>query len=309
MPLDMEWAIGGNRRMSVKKDFLQEIPVFFRIMVGVVGNALLYGYGRNNLADKDAYTLNVYTGFLGVMATVLLLDAWYQHRENMRDRMQQQLQLLQEVNSPNNSTAIDAIHKMDQMGWLNGANGLLTGQTFADVNWENADLTFANLENLGLASSRLAGANLTSANLNGVKMIRVNLEQANLTFASMENSRLTSVSFSRSDLIGTSLIDAKLREANFANAKCWGVRFQNADLANANFRGANLDGAKLENAILAGADLEGASLKMAELAGACLHTANLKHTVFDENTTLPNGEKWTTETDMTRFTNPESSDS
>jgi hypothetical protein len=41
------------------------------------------------------------------------------------------------------------------------------------------------------------------------------------------------------------------------------------------------------------------------LSGANLQGADLTGAKFDENTTLPDGTKWTPDTDMTRFTDPE----
>ncbi len=58
-----------------------------------------------------------------------------------------------------------------------------------------------------------------------------------------------------------------------------------ANLEGANLNAANLKGARLQEANLEGADLEDAK--------------------FDENTTLPDKTKWTPDTDMECFTNPE----
>ena len=271
--------------------------------------AVLCELGRRYFADadRDGYLLNVYTEFLGVMATVLFLDVWYQHRDKIRGKQELKSRLLQDVISPINSTAIDAIHRIDQMGWLNDANGLLTGKTFFDVNWENADLTFANLENTGFANARLAGAKFTGANLNGVTIIEGNFEGANLWSATLDNSKLPRACLSGADLLMASLTNADLRQANFANATCVLANFQNANLGYATLEGVQLDSAKLDNTNLAGVDLEGASLKGASLEGACLHNANLKNVGMDENTTLPDGSMWTNETDMDQFTDPDRS--
>jgi len=66
--------------------------------------------------------------------------------------------------------------------------------------------------------------------------------------------------------------------------------------------------AELRQASLRGADLRGAQLSKARLQSAILYEANLQDDVltdaqFDEKTVLPNGERWTPETELARYTN------
>lgn len=89
------------------------------------------------------------------------------------------------------------------------------------------------------------------------------------------------------------------------------VNLSAADLIKADLRVSNLEGAYLVGAYLIKADLgftnlARACLEDADLAGACLEGANLMgarlgSTQFSEETTLPDGAKWTPDTDMTRF--------
>jgi uncharacterized protein YjbI with pentapeptide repeats len=71
----------------------------------------------------------------------------------------------------------------------------------------------------------------------------------------------------------------------------------------ANLQGANLFNANLERANLWKANLEGAILWRANLEGA-----NLIATRFDEEKILPDRSKWTPDTDMRRFIDPEHDD-
>jgi uncharacterized protein YjbI with pentapeptide repeats len=71
----------------------------------------------------------------------------------------------------------------------------------------------------------------------------------------------------------------------------------------ANLGEVNLGGANLQGASLFGAFLGGANLRRADLRGAVLKRANL-----DEFTILPDGTKWTPDTDMARFTDPDHPD-
>ena len=125
------------------------------------------------------------------------------------------------------------------------------------------------------------------------------------------------------DLLGADLEEADLREANLQGAYLWGANLDYAMLIRANlrdastcaygcgasFRGASLEEADLEGAHLQRANLQGADLSYANLQGADLSEANLRGTdlieaIFDEDTTLPDGKKWTPDTDMARFTDP-----
>lgn len=120
-----------------------------------------------------------------------------------------------------------------------------------------------------LYDGSLKGAGLFDANLEGI-----NLEGANLE--------------------GVHLSNANLQGANLKN-----VRLQEAILFRANLQGANLEGANLVNANLVNANLVDANLQRANLKGVALSEAPLI------GVTLPDETKWSEETDMGSFTNPE----
>jgi uncharacterized protein YjbI with pentapeptide repeats len=105
-----------------------------------------------------------------------------------------------------------------------------------------------------------------------------------------------------------SLQGAILFVANLQGAILFEANLQGADLFVANLQGAELLGANLQGAYLSGANLQGAYLVMANLQGAVLIGANLQGAKFDDNTTLPDDTRWTRDTDMARFTDPEHPD-
>ena len=104
------------------------------------------------------------------------------------------------------------------------------------------------------------------------------------------------------------LYDGSLRRAYLWCANLQGADLRGADLEQANLIRANLRGADLEWADLDGTDLRWANLAEANLAWINLRGANLRGAEFDEHTTLPNRTKWTPDTDMARFTNPDHPD-
>jgi uncharacterized protein YjbI with pentapeptide repeats len=106
------------------------------------------------------------------------------------------------------------------------------------------------------------------------------------------------------DLSGANLEGANLRRA-------WLLL---ADLEEANLKGANLGGAMLERAYLVKANLGKAILYYANLGKAILYYANLEGANLESaclegaelsvDSILPDGTKWTPDTDMARFTDP-----
>jgi len=99
------------------------------------------------------------------------------------------------------------------------------------------------------------------------------------------------------------LIMANLRGANLFRAN-----LQRANLSAANLQEAFLSWADLQGVSLEDAKLQEADLTMANLQGANLAGANLQNAKFDEYTTLPDGTKWTPDTETARFTDPDRPD-
>lgn len=97
-------------------------------------------------------------------------------------------------------------------------------------------------------------------------------------------------------LKGADLNGANLKRASFPQAYLKGADLMGANLEGANLHGVNLEGVNLIDANLEGAYLGGTNLKGAYLIGANLEEAQLGFA------TLPDGTKWTTDTDMSRFT-------
>jgi uncharacterized protein YjbI with pentapeptide repeats len=78
--------------------------------------------------------------------------------------------------------------------------------------------------------------------------------------------------------------------------------FMEAELARVSLSRAKLSGASLTEADLSWAYLRGANLEGADFLDANLFRAILDRAIFNEDTRLPDGTKWTPDTDMARFT-------
>jgi hypothetical protein len=100
-------------------------------------------------------------------------------------------------------------------------------------------------------------------------------------------------------MIGKDHVGAELAMVNLQGAFLGGANLQGAQLSGANLQGADLRWSNLQRAELAMANLQGAVLIKTNL-----QEADLEEATFDEQTTLPDGTHWTSDTDMTLFTNP-----
>lgn len=111
------------------------------------------------------------------------------------------------------------------------------------------------------------------------------------------------------------LVGANLQGARFTMGELQGIDFSTANLQEASFVWANLENSlfavtDLRQAKLQWANLKGANLWAAKLQGADLLRANLQEVKlidaqFDEDTVLPDSNKWGADTDMNRFTDPQ----
>ncbi len=125
-----------------------------------------------------------------------------------------------------------------------------------------------------------------------------------LKLVDLEGANLESANLECANLVGANLRDANLESANLVGANLESANLRDANLQGSNLRGTNLQGARLIEANLQEVNLGGANLESANLKNANLVGANLVDTKFDESTILPDGTKWTPDTDMGRFTDP-----
>lgn len=113
--------------------------------------------------------------------------------------------------------------------------------------FDGANLSKLDLNNVNFYDAYLIGVNFEGANLDGAILRRADLFQANLSEA-----KLNSANLSDAYLDGANLVNAELRNADLYN-----VDLSGADLSGANLSGADLTGAKLINTKMHGATLDG----------------------------------------------------
>lgn len=261
------------------RDTYEYLAGFSILIMGVVIGAVMF---------NDGYGTNVYTELLSVVATIAILDRRSERREQRRHERETKIQLIRAVAGTDNATSLKALREIEDRNWFQGAKGILQGAYLKNANLAGANLLRANLKGAYLMGATLTDANLWDANLADADLVEANLSGANLT-----NSNLECANLQVANLQGADLGIARLEGANLQVAN-----LQGADLRYANLGGANMQFANLEGAALEGVNLQGACLNGAHLQNAfvCVKTAR-----FSAETSLPNGEKWTADTDMTQF--------
>lgn len=244
------------------------------VVGGILIGLLFFPFLELFISDLSQLLIGLVPEAIGIGFTVFFLDRIYQKRETE----QLKRRLIGEAGSQSNDTAKSAVDWMRREGWLTGnKEELLKWSNLQNAKLGGVDLHGANLENANLRDSILEGANLSNANL----------KRANLHSAILEDS----------NLMETKLENANLRRAKLKNADLRGATLENADLSHANLKSTKLNHTSLKGANLFDTQLEGADLFRTNFEGAYL---------FDS--ILPDGTKWTPETDMSRFTDPEHPD-
>ncbi|HEX2619651.1 MAG TPA: pentapeptide repeat-containing protein [Phototrophicaceae bacterium] len=289
-------------------------------MVAVIASVVI---GRALFPGDASYWTNVYMTLIGVLITVLVLDRRAERRDRLREERELKTQLVRDASSIVNDVAVNAVHQMKKRGWLDGDKGLLAGVDLSRANLQGVDLTKANLQkanlnntNLSLADLRnvnLQGANLRNVNLQGADLSKLELQGLHLEDANLQEANLLEANLQEAYLGAADLQKANLQDANLQGANLRKANLQEAYLGLANLQRAILFRARLQNANLWRANLQEADLEHARLQGVDLSSASLLHAYLgedfnspelDKTTILPDGNFWTPETDLKKFTNP-----
>jgi hypothetical protein len=125
------------------------------------------------------------------------------------------------------------------------------------VDWSNCNLSGAKLEDAYLVGAQLGNVRLELSYLAG----------ANLTGASLEYASLDLADLARADLSHANLLGATMRGANLS-----GLRLVESNLAYANLSGANIEGADMTGAVLDNAIWTDERTCLPGSRGLCLFT-------------------------------------
>lgn len=183
----------------------------------------------------------------------------------MRTKMMTDAQLISELRTQANATVLEMLNILKERECLQ--NGTFVGADLSGIQMQNALVAMSNFERV-----RFCGGDLSHAYLGRCNLIQADFSATTMTYANLREAQMNKANFG----------GAILHEAHFADSTLWSADFSGASLQQANFWGANLKAAKLRDA-----DLSGATLTNAQ---------------FDIDTILPDGTRWSSEVDMSRFT-------
>lgn len=268
------------------------------------------------------------TEMAGAVITTILFTFIIGYVEQQSARNDLRQQLINEMASGDNSTALRAMVLLREEGWL--TDGSLADANLFGANLQNADLSGADLSGVDLRSADLSGASLRLANLDGADLRNAVLQEVNTRTAVdpdliiVEGGRdfledvpeiaddpagETVPSLARAGLLdtwryapSTSMAGVDLRGADLRNSDLSFADLRGANLLDADFGGANLYMANLRDAIV---DNEVAP---AEMTLERLAAMNAGLPIFSRDTLLPHGRKWSSRVDMLRFTDPANDD-
>jgi uncharacterized protein YjbI with pentapeptide repeats len=154
-------------------------------------------------------------------------------------------------------------------------NAILNRANLDDVWAEKAHFEHAQLQGASLQRAQLQGASLDGAQLQGASLFLTQLQGASLDGAQLQGAWLSHTQFQGASLGHTQLQGALLDLVQLQGTSLDGAQLQGASLVWAHLEGASLDGAQLQGASLDAANLQGASLDFAQLQGASLDGAQL----------------------------------
>jgi len=161
---------------------------------------------------------------------------------------------------------------------VNLKDAQLRDTNLSGANLEEANLSKANLSKANFSQARLDGANLSNAYLLQANLSEVNLSGLNLSLAKLDGVIMSGANLQGANLDRAFAIRANLRQANLSQANLSQADFKNADLSEANLTEANMQATFLEGANLGGTDLRQAKCQ----------EANLRLSIYDEQTRWDN---------------------
>ena len=163
-----------------------------------------------------------------------------------------------------------------------------------ETNFENLDLSGADLTGTNLCRARLDNVILKDAELNFAYLHSADLKNSDLSDltvgrADMTEADLTGATINGGDLTNTILYGANLTKVKAHNmvlegAKVREVNFTEADLTQANLSNLDLNGVNFSNAILKGTDFTGSNLSNALNLGTCKHDET---TLWPDSSSMP----------------------
>jgi pentapeptide repeat protein len=260
---------------------------FLYLLVAIALASLLFSaisHWLNGDAQWWGWADNAFQNFSMEMAGAIMTFGIFHFVIGVRNEKQR---LVQDVASQSNEIARAAIDALRLEGWLEGKEGMLRGINLEQANLQQADLKRANLQ-----KTKFGGRSVTEggANLQQADLMNADLGLADLMYANLQEAYFVGTDLQEAYLVGANLQGAYMRESNLQDAKLW-----NANLHATNLQDANLRNAKLERVQFDERTVLPDAQAVMDAQGDWQKDAYGNY-VFDKY--------WTSQTDMSRYTDP-----
>lgn len=230
-------ALEEKHTIQLKPQYVVHI---LAIISGIVSSIFVI-LGVHN--GEDFYA-NLATEFGSVSITIFVIDKLYQWRAEEQEKRQ----IIEQMGSPSNDFAIEAVRLITKNGWLQDGSLRKANFDLADLrkaylvraNFPGASFVNTHLENANLGDSHLEAADFTNARLTGAEFTYARLRAARLLGANSPNSIWVYADLEAADLSLVTFRQANLRYANFQKANLVGTNFEGAHLGGANFLNTDL---------------------------------------------------------------------
>lgn len=250
------------------------------LVISITGYIRVHAQFDLTLFLNDFYA-NTSTELGSIAITVIIIDKLARRRDRLEKQEEEFNKTVQKLKSSVNSLALEAMEELWTKGWL--TDGSLHGQDLSRADLRGADFGHADLTRVRFSDQRYGEAKFD------------------------ETTRLPDNTFWKADTDMSKFTDPK-HPYYWRGYTLWKTYKQNEDYRNSNLYGANLKHSTLYRVNFSGADMRYSNMQKANLSEANLMNAKLSNALFDENTILPDGKKWTPETDIQRYTDPEHPD-
>jgi len=254
--------------------------LFLSVLIGVAGYVHAHGDFDVSLFVADYYA-NISTELGSIAITIILVDQFVRRRDRKEHLKEQFEQALLKLKSGANVLALEALEEMWVHGWL--TDGSLRGEDLSRADLRGADLGHADLTLVRFHTRRHGDTKFDN------------------------HTRLPDNTYWTPDADLTRFTDPE-HPNYWRGYTLWRTYQEYQDYRNANLYSAGLKHSTFYRVNFSGADMRHANFRQANLEDCCLINTRLEGAQFDEDTILPDGEHWTPETDLTRFTNPKNPD-
>ena len=169
-------------------------------------------------------------------------------------------------------------HCSQQLGIdINLSGCKLAGKNFEDVDLSNANLSFTDLENASFKNVNLNNAVMSASNLKNASFKNVDLSNSDLNLTILENSNLENVNLENSNLKAVEMINVNLDSVNLNNADLDHGVFKNSNIKNVQLKDSNISWAKFQNAVLNDVNISNSVIEKNKFQNSNFNNVNISN--------------------------------